>query len=32
MLKLVEHPAAVNADPILRKYAQGNNWQILDRI
>ena len=32
MLKLVEHPVAVNADPILRKYAQGNNWQILDWI
>ena len=32
MLKLVEHSVAVSADPVLKKYAQGNNWQILDQI
>ena len=30
MLKLVENPVAVNADPILRKTAQENGWRILD--
>ena len=28
MLKLVEHPAAVNADPILRKYARGTTGRF----
>lgn len=29
LMKLVDHPVAVDADPQLREYAEANNWPII---
>jgi HAD superfamily hydrolase (TIGR01490 family) len=29
LMKLVDHPVAVNADPILTEYAEANGWPLI---
>jgi phosphoserine phosphatase len=29
LMKLVDHPVAVNADPVLTEYAKANGWPLM---